>query len=71
MLGEKIVDAIEGRLEPGLKELWEWREGQGTCHGERERKGEEGWETEDGTRGGRRGMIYEVEMKKGSCQGLF
>ena len=54
MLGEKIVDAVEGSLEPRLKELWRWKE-----------EGVEGsWETEDGTRGGRKGMVYEVEMGK-------
>ena len=55
VLGEKIVDAVEGKLEDELKDLWRWREG---------RRGE--WVTEDGSRGGRKGMRWEEEMARGS-----
>lgn len=54
VLGEKIVDGIEGRLEKELGELWAWP-----------RRGVEGFTgTEDGSRGGRRGMILGEEMKR-------
>lgn len=54
VLGEKIVDGIEGRLEKELGELWAWP-----------RRGVEGFRgTEDGSRGGRRGMILGEEMKR-------
>ncbi|KAA6415661.1 MAG: fructosyl amino acid oxidasesarcosine oxidase [Lasallia pustulata] len=53
VLGEKIVDAIEGRLEEELGELWAWP-----------RRGVEGFTgTEDGTRGGRKGMLLRGEMQ--------
>lgn len=54
VLGEKIMDGIEGRLEKELGELWAWP-----------RRGVEGFRgTEDGSRGGRRGMILGEEMKR-------
>ena len=53
VLGEKIVDAVEGRLEDGLREMWKWGEGK-----------EGVWETEDGCRGGKRGMEWENEWRK-------
>lgn len=52
VLGEKVVDAVEGGLEGELGELWRWRE----------ERVEGDWSTEDGSRGGRRGMVLEVEM---------
>lgn len=52
VIGEKVVDGVEGVLEGELRELWRWRE---------ERvKG--GWWTDDGSRGGRRGMVLGEEM---------
>lgn len=55
MIGEKIVDALEGRLEAELRELWRWRE-----------EAVDGFETaEDGSRGGRRGMVLQDEVDKG------
>ena len=53
VLGEKIVDAVEGRLEKELRELWAWPR--------RAVEGSTG--TEDGTRGGRRGMVLREEMQ--------
>ena len=54
VLGEKIVDAIEGRLERELAELWALP-----------RRGVEGFTgTEDGSRGGRRGMVLREEMQR-------
>lgn len=53
VLGEKIVDAVEGGLEKDLAGLWAWP-----------RRGVEGFTgTEDGSRGGRRGMILREEMQ--------
>lgn len=53
VLGKKIVDSIEERLEKELGELWAWP-----------RRAVEGFEwTEDGSRGGKRGMILGEEMK--------
>jgi len=52
VIGEKVVDAIEGVLEEELNELWRWRE----------ERIEGDWTTEDGSRGGRRGMVLGVEM---------
>ncbi len=46
VMGEKIVHAMEGCLEPELRELWRWRE-----------EGVERFEAaDDGSRGGRKGM---------------
>lgn len=54
VLGEKIVDRLEGCLEGDLLSLWRWRE-----------KVEDGdvWGTEDGSRGDRRGMILVHEKQ--------
>lgn len=55
IIGEKIVDAIEGRLDPELRDLWRWKlESPEIFQG-----------TDDGTRGGRRGMILEQEWQRG------
>lgn len=58
VLGEKIVAAIEGRLEEDLKGLWTWREQRVEGFGG----------TEDGSRGGERGMILEDEWSKEGTQ---
>lgn len=59
VIGEKIVDAVEGTVVQGweraLREKWRWRE---------ERV--ENVVTEDGTRGGRPGMVLDDELRKGS-----
>ncbi|KAI4128811.1 MAG: hypothetical protein LQ347_004024, partial [Umbilicaria vellea] len=56
VLGERIVDGIEGRLEKELGELWAWP-----------KRGVEGFkETEDESRGGKRGMILAEEMQLSS-----
>lgn len=57
VLGEKIVAGVEGRLEDELERLWRWK-GKG--------KGVVSFEgTEDGSRGGRRGMVLEEEWSRG------
>ncbi|MCJ1371887.1 hypothetical protein MMC20_003107 [Loxospora ochrophaea] len=71
VLGGKVVDALEGGLEGALEGLWRWR-------GEREREGVRGgegrgvWEadTEDGSRGGTKGMVWgEEEEMRGEGKG--
>lgn len=60
VIGQKIVQCIEGKLDPGLAELWRWREG--------EVEGEDLgiFEIRDGSRGGGkgRGMLLEEEMRR-------
>lgn len=63
VLGGEVLEALEGRgvgggreggEEGGLRELWAWGEGV------------RGWVgTEDGSRGGRRGMLLEEEWERG------
>lgn len=53
VLGEKVVERVEGRLSGELGKLWAWGKGQegfGGC--------------EDGSRGGMKGMVWEGEMKR-------
>ncbi|RAK86388.1 fructosyl amino acid oxidase [Aspergillus costaricaensis CBS 115574] len=53
IIGEKIADAIEGHLDSELQDLWRWKpNAPSTFQG-----------TDDGTRGGRRGMILEQERR--------
>ncbi|KAK5045490.1 hypothetical protein LTR84_009108 [Exophiala bonariae] len=54
VIGQKIADSIEGKLDHTLQELWRWKEDipsvfQGTS---------------DGTRGGRRGMVFQEEWQR-------
>lgn len=54
VIGEKIVDAIEGHLDPELKELWQWKP-----------QPAEGFiGTEDGSRAGEKGMLLDEEISK-------
>ncbi|KAI9762109.1 MAG: hypothetical protein M4579_000589 [Chaenotheca gracillima] len=55
VIGEKIVDAVEGRTSPDFQERWAWPSTT-----------VDGVVTEDGSRGGRKGLILADEMKKGS-----
>ena len=55
VIGEKIVDAIDGTLDQELQHLWRWRsDARSNFRG-----------TDDGTRGGRRGMTLDSEVLKG------
>lgn len=60
VIGDKIVDAIEGKLEPDLQHAWRWREETypdlQTC--------------DDGSRAGPRGMILDEELAKGARPNL-
>ncbi|KAL9623673.1 MAG: hypothetical protein Q9160_002129 [Pyrenula sp. 1 TL-2023] len=55
VLGEKVVDRLEGCLEDDLASLWKWTE---------PRSRDDPWQTEDGSRGGIRGMLLEDERMK-------
>ncbi|MDI1493027.1 MAG: hypothetical protein OHK93_004811 [Ramalina farinacea] len=59
VIGEKIVARLEGRLEPELAGLWEWR---------RDRVDGD-WGEVDGSRGGVKGMRLEDEWAKGRKRG--
>ncbi|KAI9843157.1 MAG: hypothetical protein M1837_006610 [Sclerophora amabilis] len=55
IIGEKIVDAVEGSTPHEFRERWAWpKETVGMLN------------TEDGSRGGKRGMVLKEEMRKGS-----
>lgn len=58
VLGDKIVDAIEGKLEPELQELWKWP----NLIENEQRIEFDG--TDDGGRSGRKGMILALELVK-------
>ena len=53
VVGEKIVDAIEGILEEDLRDLWRWRDEMEEFDG-----------MQDGTRGGKRGMTLRAELAR-------
>lgn len=54
VIGEKIADAVERKLAPELQSLWRWRD-ESPLHFDG---------TDDGTRGGRRGMMLQTERGK-------
>ncbi|KAH6678672.1 putative fructosyl amino acid protein [Halenospora varia] len=54
VIGEKIVDCVEGRCPDEFREKWAWRKEAIT-----------NVVTEDGSRGGRPGMVLEEEMRRG------
>ena len=58
VLGEKAVEVLEGRGDEGLKGRWRWRD-----DGEVSLLGDDWW-TEDGSRGGVKGMVLERERRK-------
>ena len=62
VLGDCIVDILEGKETEGvgaeLRELWRWRQGGGKKE----------VECEDGSRGGRRGMLFAEEMARGESR---
>ncbi|KAI9815292.1 MAG: hypothetical protein M1827_002772 [Pycnora praestabilis] len=55
VIGEKIIDTMNGNLPQGFEEKWKWPEE--ACHIVN---------TEDGSRGGSRGMTLDTEMKRRS-----
>ncbi|KAI9673117.1 MAG: hypothetical protein M1817_002979 [Caeruleum heppii] len=69
VIGEAVVDILrdrperKGGIEEDLRRKWRW-----PTEEERGMRGGrlvDGWYTEDGSRGGERGMVLEVEMAKG------
>ena len=54
VIGEKILAAIERRLDPELKNLWSWRA----------QAAENFISTDDGSRAGQEGMLLDNEMSK-------
>ncbi|EDN02217.1 fructosyl amino acid oxidasesarcosine oxidase [Histoplasma capsulatum] len=62
VLGEKIVDAIQGRLDPELQELWGW---PGVAGDEDAAAATTVVWTEDGSRSGEKGLILMDELAKG------
>ncbi|KIX03172.1 uncharacterized protein Z518_06723 [Rhinocladiella mackenziei CBS 650.93] len=62
VIGDYIVDAIEGRLEPGLAEIWRWRT-DAELEASRGREGFVG--CDDGSRAGKKGMLLDEEMARG------
>ncbi|KAI9789201.1 MAG: hypothetical protein M1833_002449, partial [Piccolia ochrophora] len=59
VIGEKVVEVLEGRVGDELGGRWRWREREG------EREGEDGWGTEDGSRSGERGVVLESALRQG------
>jgi len=55
VIGERIVDCVEGSTPVEFREKWAWSEGT-----------VENVVTEDGSRGGRPGMVLDTELRKGS-----
>lgn len=53
VIGEKVIEALEGRLDSDLRSLWAWPE---VVHGFSG--------TEDGSRGGRKGMLLREEWER-------
>jgi sarcosine oxidase/L-pipecolate oxidase len=58
VIGEKIVDCVEGRCPPEFQDKWAWRKDT-----------VENVVTEDGSRGGRPGMVLQQEMNRGEKVG--
>lgn len=64
MIGDKVVDALEGKLEPEFKEKWTW-----SSESESESDGsmnENFMGTEDGSRSGPKGLRLLEELAKGN-----
>ncbi len=55
VIGDKVVDALEGKLDPELRELWQWPEAMD----------EDNFEgTEDGSRSGSKRLLLMEELAK-------
>lgn len=71
VLGDKIVDALEGTLEPELRELWEWTTVATPSVGS---NGDEDLFDGDGSRSGARNSNLKDELaktKKATRQGVL
>lgn len=58
VIGERVVQAVEGRLELSLRDLWRWPKAMEGFGG-----------TEDGSRGGGRGMVLWEEWERDGANG--
>ncbi|KAH0541424.1 hypothetical protein FGG08_004114 [Glutinoglossum americanum] len=58
IIGEKIVDCIAGNAPAEFREKWRWAE----------RAAGDAVVTEDGSRGGRAGMVLDAEMRRGGSR---
>ncbi|OAG35585.1 hypothetical protein AYO21_10261 [Fonsecaea monophora] len=67
VIGDKIVAAIQGRLEPELAHIWRWRSPEDLREEVMKNGGDEFIACEDGSRAGRKGMILDEEMKRGTA----
>ncbi|EQL37386.1 hypothetical protein BDFG_01347 [Blastomyces dermatitidis ATCC 26199] len=65
VLGEKIVDAVQGRLDHDLRELWRWPGAIGGAEGDDDPETATVVWTEDGSRSGPKGLILMDELAKG------
>ena len=54
VIGDKVLDCVEGSLEEPLRSMWAWPERPAHMNG-----------TEDGSRGGERGLVLAEELRKG------
>ncbi|KEF60412.1 uncharacterized protein A1O9_01973 [Exophiala aquamarina CBS 119918] len=61
VIGDKIVDALEGNLDPELAEIWRWKTEEEL---KAETAGQEFLGCDDGSRAGRKGMILAEEAKR-------
>ncbi|ETI25601.1 hypothetical protein G647_02375 [Cladophialophora carrionii CBS 160.54] len=65
VIGDKIVAAMEGKVEPELAEIWRWRSEEELKEViRRQGEGEEFIACADGSRGGPKGMLLAEEMKR-------
>lgn len=61
VIGDKIVDALQGQLDPELAELWRWRTEEDL---KKDMDGDVFLGCDDGSRAGRKGMILAEEAKR-------
>lgn len=64
VIGDKILDAVQGKLDPDLQKLWAWPEKPLLEAGEDGKKRPAVVWTEDGSRSGPKGLILSEELKK-------
>lgn len=63
VIGDKIVDALEGTLDPALQKLWAWPAEPGAMEGGVVY-------TEDGSRSGAKGLRLREELARGESSKL-
>ncbi|OAP59309.1 hypothetical protein AYL99_06607 [Fonsecaea erecta] len=64
VIGDRIVAAIQGTLEPELAQIWRWRSPEDLKKEMINSDEEEFTACEDGSRAGRKGMLLEEEMQR-------